>query len=266
MHLCKGCSDRIVNESGFGTIGNFCPNCKKSPLMTHDDLYMQRKLGEMKVECLNNRVVVISSRKSPFPVPPLEATCSEANHFPPSPKNGCEWKGELRMIGEHLENECLYVLTTCKYRCGSVMLKWDKEWHEEHECRKRPYQCWFCDMKATAEEIDKHALECTERLIPCPNNCSKNLKQNKVAKHLELHCPLQTFSCIFSSVGCTKPLSRDECVSHMEEEGLRHLDLLVKDLTATKAEIASLKRSLQDKDEEIEELQAKVARLDDSNK
>lgn len=265
-HICKGCSDRITNENNVASIGNFCPSCKASPLVTHDDLYMQRKLAEQTVECLNSRVIVISSRKSPFPVPPLEESkpVEGTNHSLPT--KGCEWKGELRKLAEHLQNECLYVLTTCKYKCRTAVLKWDIEWHEEHQCRERPYKCSFCDLQATAEEIDRHASECKERLVPCPNNCPKKLKEYEIAKHLELQCPLQIFSCIFSSVGCSKPLSRDECLQHMEDEGIRHLDWLVKDFTATKAsftsEIASLKRSLQDKDKQLEELRSKIAHLD----
>ena len=226
--LCMPCSDRLIASMMA------CPQCRVSPLVTSPSQFMRRKVRQLHIYCVNRDHNDPKSILYPFPINPnamsMEIICG-ARH--------CEWSGEINDLQSHLDNHCPHATVTCQYNCGVKIVRCQKDFHEAQVCRKHPFSCWFCDMKATAEEIDGHANKCDKRPIECPNKCSAELLQGELKLHLE-QCPLQKISCEFEHAGCKVRVLRKDYDSHIEGSTQQHLRLLVSEQVRVKKMIKIL--------------------------
>ena len=231
-HLCKACTDRLVASTGA------CPQCGTSPLATHDDLFMRRKLEQLHIYCTNRQARSKVSYHY-YPTKPGEVDVATICN----PIKGCEWSGEINNLQEHLDKQCPHGPVTCQYRCGTKLLRCQKEPHETRQCVKRPFKCWYCGMKATAIKIDRHGPTCDRRPTKCPNKCPASLVLGQVQDHLK-QCPLQEVSCEFEHAGCSKKVLYKDYDSHLKEDSLSHQRLLSTALAAQAKQAEELKQSV----------------------
>ena len=227
MLLCKLCSEKIAA----------CPMCKASPFATQDSLFMRRKVKQLHIYCVNKDCCSEISIQ-PYPVHPN----SESLQNFVSGKKLCTWSGEINELASHLHKNCPHTTIICQYNCGAEIVRCQKDVHEDKVCRKRPFSCWFCDMKATAEEIDGHARKCDKRPIECPNKCSAELLQRELQLHLE-QCPLQEISCEFEQAGCEEKVLRKDYNSHIEDNTHKHLSL---QLYSFSTQLVNMKDKIED--------------------
>ena len=230
-HLCKACTGRLVAST------DACPHCRISPLATHDDLFMRRRLKQLHIYCTNRQTRSIK----------------DYYHYPTKPGvgpkamiktiEGCEWSGEINDLQEHLDKQCQHGPVTCQYRCGTKLLRCQQELHETCQCVKRPFKCWYCGMEATAEEIDHHGPMCDRCPTKCPNKCPATLVLGQVQDHLK-QCPLQEVSCEFEHAGCSKKVLYKDYDSHLKEDSLSHQRLLSIALAAQAKQAEELKQSV----------------------
>ena len=227
--LCMPCSDRLIASMMA------CPQCRVSPLVTSPSQFMRRKVRQLHIYCVNRNCRNTISCHA-FPVSP--------NHAAGTPKevNGldhCKWSGEINDLQSHLDNHCPHATVTCQYNCGVKIVRCQKDLHEARICRKRPFSCWFCNMNATAEEIDGHATKCDRLPIKCPNKCLIQLLQGELHLHLK-QCPLQKISCDFEHAGCKERVLRKDYDSHIEGSTQQHLRLLASEQVRMKKMIKML--------------------------
>ena len=235
------CCGVLLCMSCFRELTSFkmaCPQCRTSLLAAHANQFMRRKVRQLHIYCINrqwyNKDVLWS-----YPVSPN----SHAHQLSLNDYNSCNWSGEINDLQSHLDNHCPHATVTCRYKCGVEMVRLQKDVHEAKVCCKRPFSCWFCDMKAIAEEIDDHAIKCDKRPIECPNKCSAELLQGELQLHLE-QCPLQEISCEFEHVGCKEKVLRKDHNSHIECNTHKHLELLSSKFVVKLSEMKEMKQGL----------------------
>ena len=143
--FCRECIERIEKEK------KPCPLCNVPDFTFMRERGLERSLKELEVWC--------SYREE-----------------------GCEWKGKLGELEEHLnrdpspENqlkECQFVEVECTHKCGEWFQRRHITTHETQQCKKRPYSCDHCrDYDSTFEDVTEvHYPQCGKYPVSCPNDC-----------------------------------------------------------------------------------------------
>ena len=204
--FCRECIERIQKDK------KSCALCNKPDFMFMQERGLERDLKDLEVWC--------SYRKE-----------------------GCEWKGKLGKLEEHLNrdpsvenrlNGCQFVAVECTHKCGA----WFKRrhittTHETQQCKKRPYSCDYCrDYQSTFKDVTEvHYPQCGKYPVACPNDCDVyKFERQKLESHLKEQCPLVLVDCPLHFVGCETKLPRKDMTEHTKEN-IMHLALLA---TATK--------------------------------
>ena len=152
-------------------------------------------------------------------------------------KEGCEWKGKLGRVEEHLNrdsspenqlNGCQFVAVECIQKCGEWYLRCHITIHQTQQCKRRPYSCQHCrDYQSTFEDVTEvHYAQCGKYPVACPNDCDVNMiKRQKLESHLREQCPLALVDYTFRFAGCETRLPRKDMPEHTKEN-IVHLTLL----------------------------------------
>ena len=167
----------------------------------------------------------------------LEVWCSHK-------KEGCEWRGKLGKLEEHLnqdpspenkQNGCKFKAVECVHKCGERFQRRHIATHQNEQCKKRPYSCEFCrDYASTVEDVTEiHYPQCDRYPVPCPNDCQSGdhddseykMERQYLESHLKNECPLTLVDCPFHYAGCETQLPRKDMPEHMKET-VTHLTLL----------------------------------------
>ena len=261
--LCMPCSDRLIASMMA------CPQCRAYPLMANENQFMRRKVRQLHIYCVNRHCCnTVTSHVYPVamhPIPPIPSRTIGVDH--------CEWSGEINDLQSHLDNQCPHATVACRYNCGVKIVRCQRDFHEAKVCHKRPFSCWFCDMKSTAEEIDYHATWCDKRPIECPNKCLAKLLQGELKLHLE-QCPLQETSCEFEYAGCKEKVLRKDYDGHIEDNTQKHLRLISNNFRAQiailKQENKLLKQKVDEQAQKNEQQQVQLValrqKMDEQNK
>ena len=108
----------------------------------------------------------------------------------------------------------------------------DLQHHLKVECKKRPYQCEYCNTRGTYGAITMvHYCTCPEFPVQCPNKCSaKEIRCRKLDHHRKT-CPLEAIGCPFAEEGCeARGLLRKDEAEHMEKNVVNHQLLMLKSI------------------------------------
>ena len=196
--FCRECIERVETAAEKGP----CPMCQK-PFTHMRERALERSLNDLDVYCTNK-------------------------------KGGCEWKGKLSKLEEHLNRKpthvnqlrgCQFVEIECIQQCGLRFQRRYVTAHETQQCKKRPYSCDYCrDYDSTFEDVaENHWPRCKLRPIACPNECSVYMiEQQNLDQHL-LECPLVEVDCPFHYAGCSVRLPRKNMPSHTQDGNIHVL-------------------------------------------
>ena len=195
--VCKSCLD-CYTQGGRGPSMNICPICRKTGLVTYPNFQLDREIGSLHVYCINK-------------------------------ERGCEWKGEVNDIGQHIKpensNGCHFTEVECTNSCGRTIERRYLTTHVRTECARRKVNCQYChdvtleyQLMETLhisncpkfpmpcpnncnvgtvprEDMEKHKKECPKEIIECLNNCGSKLERQKLPHHIEDVCPLRKVYC-----------------------------------------------------------------------
>ena len=241
--LCMQCSDRLIASMMA------CPQCRQYPLAVNASHFVRREVRQLHIYCVN-KDCCSTIKSCAFPVNPNAVAMREPIV---SGLDLCKWSGEINDLQSHLDNHCPHTTVTCQYNCGAKIFRCQKDVHEAKICCKRPFFCWFCNMKATAEEINSHASKCDKQPIECPNKCPAKLLLRELQLHLE-QCPLQEIPCEFEHAGCKMKVLHKDYDSHIEDNTQKHLRLMSSHFATLKHENEQLKQKLDEQNKENEQL------------
>ena len=153
-------------------------------------------------------------------------------------KEGCEWRGKLRIYEDHLnqnpspENQlggCWFVEVECMHECGGSFQRRYITTHQTKQCVERPYLCDYCkEYDSTFEDVtETHYPQCSKYPIDCPNKCREYpFERQELESHLKDECPLTLVDCLFNYAGCDVQLPRKDMPEHDMKDTATHLKLL----------------------------------------
>ena len=156
-------------------------------------------------------------------------------------EKGCEWKGEVKDIGDHLENSdgCQFEIIKCPNDCEEMMQRQLLSRHLQSECQHRKVECQYCHDEIKLMFADgTHLEECPKFPLPCPNHCDAVgmiLREDMEAHRKE--CPLEMIQCEYHNVGCEVRMLRKRQREHDEGSMEKHLRM-------TKVKLASTNKRL----------------------
>ena len=190
---------------------------------------------------------------------------------------GCQWTGELGALKKHLESNsgCDFVMVKCPNRCGaSTLRRKDVTDHLTQSCYLRPYQCEFCGLKDTYEEITGywermiiktneddyfgHQAKCPEAPLTCPNKCGKKKIKRKDMEGHYSQCPQEPVECPFAEAGCKVYVLRHQLEEHMTASLQQHLMLLMIDRKQLKGELNEMVAKLGKAETDLDETKCKL--------
>ena len=86
--FCRSCVENLLKKQSKAK----CPVCNDGNFHTMTDKLLERKIKELKVNCVNR-------------------------------EGGCEWAGELLYLEDHLQKQCLFVRVSCPYEFFGCKVK-----------------------------------------------------------------------------------------------------------------------------------------------
>ena len=197
-------------------------------------------------------------------------------------KEGCEWKGKLGKLQEHLNQDpcaspgiqlsrCEFVAVECMYKCGEWFQHRHIATHQNEQCKKRPYSCEFCqDYASTFEDVTEiHYPQCGKYPVTCPNDCGTHkIERQDLESHLRDKCPLTLVDCSFNYAGCETQLPRKDMPEHVKET-VTHLMLVSIKNQKLMTENQQLKQRVLEREDEsrrsMEAVQASLQKLMEEN-
>ena len=200
-------------------------------------------------------------------------------------KEGCEWKGKLGKLQEHLNqdpctspgiqlNGCEFVAVECIYKCGEWFQRRHIATHQNEQCKKRPYSCDYCrNYASTFEDVTEiHYPQCDEYPVTCPNDCGTHkIERQDLQGHLRDKCPLTLVHCPFHDFDCKIQLPRKDMPEHAKET-VTHLTLLAtvtQRLSVENQKLTKENQQLKEREDEsrksTEAVQASLQKLMEEN-
>ena len=241
--FCRDCIERVKKDD------KPCPLCGEQDFTFMRELGLERKLKELEVWCSHK-------------------------------KEGCEWRGRLGKLEEHLNQEpspesqlngCEFVVVECMYKCGEWFQRPHIATHQNEQCKKRPYSCDYCrDYASTFEDvIGVHYPQCGKYPVACPNDCDVyKMERQDLEGHLRDKCPLALVDCPFNYASCETQLLQKDMPEHMKDTAT-HLTLLAivtQRLSIENQRLMEENRQLQRKDDfqnTVKELRTLLQKLNE---
>ena len=236
--FCRTCIEpvRLSNAN--------CPTCRRAGFTTFPDKRLERSLNPLKVFCSQRRT-------------------------------SCEWKGELSVLEEHLNDNptpserlsgCNFVEVNCVH-CAQPFQRRRLDTHEKTECRLRPYSCDHCGEFASSYEnvVDLHHPVCEHYPMPCPNKCIKfegaSIARRDLERHVKEACLLSKVECDCHYAGCETRLLRKDMASHLTESLVTHMSLMAAHGLEKNKLIEQLRNDQAKQVEKIKKLESEIESL-----
>ena len=179
-------------------------------------------------------------------------------------EDGCQWKGELRNLKEHLQirldSGCSYIEVACSNNCGASLRQKDRQEHIEKECPFRIYQCEHCGTRGKYKDITtKHYAKCSEYPLPCPKGCPAVVKRCDLKAHKN-DCPLEEVVCPYSSyIDCDAAILQKDLDDHLTRHGKQHISQMSTKLAEYEGDMRTLQQEL------VRVVKKAKARIDETN-
>ena len=205
--FCKSCLQRAQQATDVSTA---CAVCRQENFRSMINKQIDREIKSLHIYCTNR-------------------------------EKGCEWKGELNDINNHLGNSdgCQFEDVKCSNECGKMIQRRYLTSHVETECPRRMVNCQYCHDTIEHQFIEgQHKEECPKLPLPCPNKCEVGSIPRVDMETHRKECPLEMIQCEYHSVGCKRvKLARKDVEKHDNEKVKEHLMMTKNELTDTKAQL-----------------------------
>ncbi|KAI6654020.1 TNF receptor-associated factor 6-B-like [Oopsacas minuta] len=127
---------------------------------------------------------------------------------------GCNWKGQLKQIDEHLPR-CEQLKIPYNLKCQTVLAQCEVKQHQAKSCPMRKITCEYCDVTLLAKDLKIHMTNCPMMSEDCPEGCGMKLLRNELKEHINNMCELKKVSCLYYNLGCkTLSITRKELKEH----------------------------------------------------
>ena len=216
--ICRKCSEEWKKRS------NSCPHCRKSPFETMPDVRGERFINNLQMYC-------------------------------PNYTHGCDWKGDLKSVKEHVTENCQWFVMKCE--CGISMQRRNMATHKQYHCIARWAHCPCCGEDGIYTDIIlEHYHSCRNWPVRCPNQCQEgevSLTKGTVEAHCNSVCPDQLVKCKYANMGCAVERKRRDIPSHMQTNMALHLDLLMAEYASIVPALVTENKALKERVQQLEE-------------
>ena len=170
---------------------------------------------------------------------------------------GCKWQGELVELDRHLNLNpdrekvlvgCAFTEVQCVY-CDASHPRNTVEY-----CGERPFTCPQCKEYTSTYDvfIANHAPVCQFRIVECPNLCGiTDLQHQHLKLHMSTSCTHSEVECDFKDVGCTAKVCRKDLPSHLAEDMVAHMSMLVSENRKLKLEGKTQEKKINDLEAQV---------------
>ena len=167
--------------------------------------------------CVGDRIGCQPMKKAREKIPELKVHC-------PLATRGCQWNTTIKNLDEHLA-VCQEFIVKCKYGCGVILKRRERDDHCSNECLNRQVSCEHCEKLKVYRDLKQHYEECLEFPLLCPNNCGANLTRKQTDPHIETDCPNAIVKCRYERFGCREVVRRCEMDQHNKTNEIKHLEM-----------------------------------------
>ena len=224
--ICKICHHPCREPYLSGCCGhNFCKSC----------LDAARRTATNCPFCRNNEFATLANKLSGRKIQSLYVMCTNK-------ERGCEWKGELNAIINHLGNSdgCQFEGVKCSNECGKMLQRRYLTSHVENECPHRKVDCQYCQSTGEHQYIEgEHKERCPKLPLSCPNKCEVGSVPREDMEAHRKECPLEMVQCEYYDVGCEERIMYKRKREHEEEKMEDHLSLTKRRLAGTLSQLNS---------------------------
>ena len=212
--ICENCADQWKKRS------DSCPLCRKTPFETVPDVRGERFINNLQTYC-------------------------------PNYSHGCDWKGDLKSVKEHVTAVCDYTMKQCPLGCGvKLMVKYHNE-HVENMCKFRLMDCPRCELgKELTYDciVHSHYKTCTLWPVLCPNGCEASMRSEKPIFRSSLEGHLETCleQKVLCALGCGEQIRRKLMPHHLDTEKDKHIHCLQEQLLKKEEENRTLRKTVEE--------------------
>ena len=209
-NFCRVCKERIKTDN------KPCPTCKEENFVTFYNKGLEISFYKFHVYCSHKQ-------------------------------EGCEWKGELGQLDNHLK-ECEYSEIECIY-CSELIKHCNIAVHQTDLCPKRQIRCEYCHGYESHYEdvVNNHWPVCGYHPVQCPKGCGTCPQRQSLENHVTRDCPKTVIDCEFYHVGCNVRLPRKDMPAHLNENLVTHMSLQAASYNKQLASQSKLLTALQEK-------------------
>lgn len=167
----------------------------------------------------------------------------------------CEWKGNLKLLQPHLENDCMKQYLNCiNEGCSINVIRQDLNIHLE-SCNFRLVKCNYCIKDACLQWLTLHFNDCGKYPLDCIQQCGQMIERCEMDNHITNQCNNTMLNCPYHKFGCKEELMKKEIKEHLminyDEHNFIIIDFYDKFQSGL---IESINRSRQNTDSLIEKI------------
>ena len=141
-------------------------------------------------------------------------------------ERNCQWEGSVGTLEAHVAT-CEFILFPCPKECKddknkiTHIMRKDLDKHLENDCPNRYHECKYCGEKGMYAHITQvHDKICKQKILPCPNKCTKTIPRQDIEYHVELECEYTVIACKFKIIGCMTEMKRGDMAAHEQDDNL----------------------------------------------
>ncbi|CAB1332723.1 unnamed protein product, partial [Coregonus sp. 'balchen'] len=123
------------------------------------------------------------------------------------------------------EGKCEYERLPCE-ACQALILRSEKEKHNERECEARTLNCKYCKVSFNFKEIKAHDEICQKFPMQCKDCGKKKIPREKFLDHSR-SCAKSKTACPFSEVGCKAVIDNGKHSDHEQTSVMEHMRLIL---------------------------------------
>uniref|UniRef100_UPI0037E74ABC TNF receptor-associated factor 2 n=1 Tax=Semicossyphus pulcher TaxID=241346 RepID=UPI0037E74ABC len=138
---------------------------------------------------------------------------------------GCTWTGSIKEYEAQHEGRCEFERIPCE-ACQALILRTEKDRHNERECEARTLNCKYCKMTFHFKDIKAHDEICVKFPLQCKDCGKKKIPREKFNDHSK-SCAKSKSACPFNEVGCKFLIENGKLSDHENSSTMEHLRLLL---------------------------------------
>ena len=225
--LCKGVTkDPVVDSCGHIF-------CKKCFILSFSENQMC-PISKVKLTTQPTNVLIITQ------------ILEKQKLFCQNKKDGCQWKGSLRELEEHLSKDCEKQKIKCENEGCNVYLPREEMSNHIKVCQFKKEPCDYCNAIMVVNQMEEHLKVCPRVEVLCDQNCGMKLPREELDVHKKDFCAYSLLKCPYVEYGCNdKEIFRKDFDEKMKKDSGKHLVLIVKTVDKLSKKLDYLQKEIE---------------------